>query len=512
MGLGLVDSIVLLVFLGLAIWIGVRAGKDNDSAEKFMLGNRDLPWWAILGSIVATETSTATVLSLPASGFGPSGMAFLQLTFGFFAGRLLVIQFLLPLFYQGKLFSAYEVLQRRFGFETARFASLIFLVSRNLGDGLRLFLASLVLHKLMGWDMVFCAVAIGGITIFYSFIGGMRSVIWNDCIQMVVYLAGGIATLFVIVYQIDGGWNALWEYANSNDKLTIFHWVPPSVDEAEFLHRLRHWLNWIITEPYTLWAGLIGGAMLSLGTHGTDQMMVQRYLSARSQRDASWAIFGSGILVFMQFSLFLFIGVQLSCFYDQNPMAEAFAKADEVYPHFLLNSFPQNTGLIGLMLAAILAAAMSTLSSSLNSSATALMNDFYLPGSRSQPSPAKVFALTRWLTVGFGILQILIGTLAMQLSATVIQNALTIAGYAAGLLLGMFFLALNSRRANQWSVIVGASVGLIVLLLVQFVLPLTALGLTVAWPWYALIGSFTTYSVGNLIGYGSSLLSGDWRH
>jgi SSS family solute:Na+ symporter len=498
MGLGLFDAIVLFVFLSLAIWIGVRASKVNTSVEQFMLGNRDLPWWAILGSIVATETSTATVLSLPASGFGPTGMAFLQLTLGYFAGRLLVIQILLPLYYQGKLFSAYEVLQRRFGFNTARFASLVFLVTRNLGDGLRLFLASLVLHKLMGWNIILCSVSIGGITMLYSFIGGMRSVVWNDCVQMFVYLAGGIATLFVIAGQIDGGWSALWDYAGANGKLQVIHWRPP-LDPAGETGGWLGWLHWILTEPLTLWGGVIGGGLLSLGTHGTDQMMVQRYLSARSQRDASWAIFGSVILVFLQFALFLFIGVQLSCYYDQHQAEAVFSKADEVYAHFLLNSFPKNTGLIGLMLAAILAAAMSTLSSSLNSSATAVINDFYLPACQAPPSPASIFRYTRWLTVGFGILQILIGVLAIGLSSTVVQNALTIAGYSAGLLLGMFLLALGNRRANQGSVILGALCGLIVLLLVQFVLPATGSGLKVAWLWYALIGSCTTFVAGSLL-------------
>lgn len=495
MGLGLLDAIVLLASLAIAIWIGIRGNIKNDSAENFMLGGRDMPWWAILGSIVATETSTATVLSLPANGYGDVGMKFLQIAIGYFIGRLCVIQILLPLFFQGKLFSAYEVLNRRFGSLATHAASLLFLVTRNIGDGLRLFLAALVLHKLMGWDFVVSAVVIGVVTIFYTYIGGMRSVVWNDCIQLVIYMAGGIATLFVIASQVDGGWATIMEYARTSGKLNVFHWHPEvKADGAS----VSVW-NWLLTEPFSLWAGLIGGAVLTLGTHGTDQMMVQRYLSARSQTDASWAIFFSSLVVFAQFALFLFIGVQLACFYDQHPPTVAFDKNDEVYAHFLVHSFPKNTGLIGLMLAAILAAAMSTLSSSLNSSATAVINDFYLPACRHLPSQTKLLALTRWLTIGFGLLQIGIGILATNLSSTVVQSALTIAGFSAGLLLGMFLLAIGASRVSQKSALAGAVIGLVTLLFVQFLLPLPAFGeLKIAWPWYALIGSSITYLAGGL--------------
>lgn len=498
MGLGPVDAAVLLASLALAIWIGVRSGKRNDSAEKFMLGGRDMPWWAILGSIVATETSTATVLSLPASGYGDVGMKFLQITFGYFVGRLCVIQILLPLFFEGKLFSAYEVLQRRFGKAATHAASMLFIVTRNLGDGLRLFLAAMVLQKLMGWDFVFSAVVIGVVTIFYTYIGGMRSVVWNDCIQLVIYMAGGIATLFIIVGQIDGGWGAVVDFARESGKWNVIQWLPQATADGQSVPIWR----WLLTEPFSLWAGLIGGAVLTLGTHGTDQMMVQRYLSARSQRDASWAVLFSSLVVFIQFALFLFIGVQLACYYGQHPPDVAFAKNDEVYAHFLVHSFPQNTGLIGLMLAAILAAAMSTLSSSLNSSATAVINDFYLPLSRNVPSQSKLLALTRWLTIGFGVLQVGIGVLATQLSSTVVQSALTIAGYSAGLLLGMFLLAVAAPRVHQTSALIGAVCGLTVLLCVQFILPLPGFGaIKIAWPWYALIGSSITFFVGNMLSF-----------
>ncbi len=188
--IGYIDAIVLVIAVASSIVIGLRLSGKNDSVEAFLVGNRDLPWWAILGSIVATETSTATVLSVPGAGYGPVGMRFLQITFGFLIGRTIVVRLLLPLFFQGKLMSAYEVLKKRFGSVVEKFASLLFLVTRNVGDGLRLFLAAVVLHKLVGWNFASSAIAIGALTIFYTYFGGMKSVVWNDCIQFVIYMLG----------------------------------------------------------------------------------------------------------------------------------------------------------------------------------------------------------------------------------------------------------------------------------------------------------------------------------
>ncbi len=497
LSIGAIDAVVLLISVAASIAIGLKLSGKNDSVEAFLVGNRDLPWWAILGSIVATETSTATVLSVPGTGYGPVGMRFLQIALGYLVGRSIVVRLLLPLFFHGKLFSAYEVLDRRFGGAVKMSASVMFLVARNLGDGLRLFLAAIVLQKLVGWNFAASAIAIGSMTILYTYFGGMRSVVWNDCIQFVVYMFGGIATVFIVAGQIEGGWPAFWEYAASHNKLTVLQFAP-SADDSRSL-----WL-WLVTEPYSFYAGLIGGAVLTLGTHGTDQMMVQRYLSARSQRDAAKAILFSAVVVLVQFSLFLFIGVQFACFYAQEPSI-AFEKTDEVYAYFIVNSYPRNTGLVGLMLAAILAAAMSTLSSSLNASASAIVNDFYLPLKKTTPEPAQLLSLTRRLSLVFGIVQVAIGIWAVSFDASVVSNALTIAGYSAGLLLGLFLLGVLTRSVSGLHALGGAACGLAVLLFVHFLLPrLTQTpslesGVRVAWPWFALIGSSVTFTAGSAL-------------
>jgi len=325
----------------------------------------------------------------------------------------------------------------------------------------------------------------GIVSTIYTFVGGMRSVIWNDCIQFAVYVIGGLLAVLVIAANVTGGFGEILRFASAGDKLRVFDF------------------QLSLSEPYTFWAGLIGGAVLTVGTHGTDHSMVQRYLSAKSQSDAGRALLASGLLVFLQFGMFLFIGVQLACYFDQHPVSGL--KKDEVFAHFIVNEFPRNTGLIGLMLAAILA---SNLSSSLSASAAAVVNDFYLPALKSSPSPEFLFRLTRWLTVAFGAVQIAIGIGAKSLydrDATVVSSALTVAGFAFGLLLGVFALGVFTRRAGQFDALFGAASGLLVLLVLQFGVPELIEHkhlppeFKVAFPWFALIGAGTTFLIGWLV-------------
>ena len=475
--LGLFDILVLCAALAATVLIGYRSSQGNKDVESYLLGGRDLPWWAILGSIVATETSTATVLSLPGVGFGPVGMKFLQLAIGYIIGRAIVVRVLLPLYFKGKLFTAYQVLDLRFGSATRKSASLLFLVTRNLGDGLRLFLAGIVLQSMIGWSFGASILMMGAVTIVYTWFGGLKSVVWNDCIQFLIYMIGGIASLFIIANRIPGGWDSLWTFAQQHHKLQV-------VD-----------FDFSVGNAFNIWAGIIGGAVLTIGTHGTDHMMVQRYLSARSQSDAGRAVFLSAVVVFLQYALFLFIGVQLACYYSYTPEL-SFEKNDRIFAHFIVNSFPQNTGLVGLMLAAILSAAMSTLSSSLNSSASAFLSDFYIPMCREVPSADRQLIVSRRLTIVFGLLQMAIGYFAMHLADTVVENALKIAGFSGGLLLGVFLLGVCMRSATQLSALTGLAGGFVVLVYVQFFLKTTDGDTLVAWPWLAIIGAVSTLGVG----------------
>jgi solute:Na+ symporter, SSS family len=411
----------------------------------------------------------------------------LQIALGYIVGRAIIVYVLLPLYFRGQLMTAYEVLEKRFGGLTRRAASLVFLIARNLGDGLRLFLVAIVFEKLTGLPFAWSVVLMGTIATVYTFVGGMRSVIWNDCIQLGVYVLGAIAAVFVIANGISGGFGEVLRFARESGKLSMFDF------------RLS------LSDPYTFWAALIGGAFLTIGTHGTDHSMVQRYLSGRSQADAGRAILLSGFLVLLQFAMFLFIGIELACYYGQHPAATEL-KRDEVFAHFIVFEFPRNTGLVGLMLAAILA---SNLSSSLNSAAAAVVNDFYIPWRKTLASDAHLLNVTRVLTIVFGMVQIAIGIWAIKLykiDATVVDNALAIAGFTFGLLLGVFALGVLTRRPGEAAALIGAATGLAVLLLLHFGVPrLTALGYLpigskVAFTWMAVIGSTTTFLVGCLVG------------
>lgn len=479
------DATIGVIYLLMMIAFGVWIGRHQTNLSGYFLGGRDLPWWAILGSIVATETSTATFLSVPGLTFAAEGdMRFLQLAVGYIAGRFIVALVFVPMYFRGKLFTAYEVLENRFGGSTKKTASLLFLITRNLGDGLRLFLAGLALEKVLGADLFLCVILIGIATIVYTFIGGMKAVVWSDCIQFVIYMIGGVLALHIMVQSFPGGWGELMEFGSQTNR---FRFVDTRL---------------VFSEKYTIWAGVIGGATLTLGTHGTDQMLVQRYLSARNSRDASWAVIASGFVVLIQFALFLILGVALACFYTKI-QPQSFEHNDAVFATFIVDHLP--VGLVGITLAAVFAAAMSTLSSSLNSSSAAAVSDFYVPWlNRKQPihddanaaaerdEPARdrhLLMISRRTTVFFGVVQIAVGIGASLISRSVVNDALAIAGFTAGILLGVFSLALVIRSAHQRGVLVGMLAGIGIMTFIKF-------ATSIAWPWYAVIGSSATFAAG----------------
>ncbi len=473
------DASILAIYLVAVVLFGVWIGRGQHDMTGYLLGGRDLPWWAILGSIVATETSTVTFLSVPGMAYARDGdMRFLQLAMGMIIGRWLIVLLLLPQYFQGKLFTAYQVLHQRFGGPTKDAASLMFLAARNIGDGLRLFLTAIVLEKVVGVPLPVCVVLVGLLTIGYTFFGGIKSVVWNDCIQFIVYVGGGILALVIIANQLPQGWDQLIQFARENDKLRVFHF------------------QWDLSAPFTFWSGMIGGAFLALGTHGVDQMMVQRYLCARSQRDAGRALIASGFVVLAQFALFLMLGIALACFYAQYPPGTPFKSGDRVFATFIVTQLPAGIGLIGIILASVFSAAMSTLSSSLNSSASSAVNDLYLPRLKRPASERHQLWASRIFTVLFGFAQIGVGIAGMYVSKTVVNEVLAIAGFTVGVLLGVFALGVLTQRVGQRAALVGLVSGLTTLTLIKFVVPSIWPAIQVAWPWFALIGASVTFAVG----------------
>jgi SSS family transporter len=471
-----VDATIVIVYLAAVLAFGLWVGRGQRNSADYFLGGRSLPWGALLLSIVATETSTVTFLSLPGVAAAQNGnLTFLQITLGYIAGRLLIIRFLLPLYFRGEIFTAYTVLETRFGKLSRRAASVLFLGTRNISDALRLFLTALVLQIVLDLDLATSVIVLGAITIFYTLVGGARSVIWNDVVQFVIYMLGALAAFIIIIQGATGGVSQLLQFAEAGDRLRMFDF------------------DFSLTKPgMTFWSGLVGGAFLTAATHGTDQLMVQRYLSARNQRDAAKGLAFSGLIVFIQFAVFLLIGVALMSFYSQAKMVSPVSSGDQLFASFIVNQMP--VGLTGLTLAAVFAAAMSTLSSSLNSSATALVNDVYLPLRKNELSPRGQLTAGRVATALFGLLQVAIALVVGMIgtSESVVANVLKIAGFAIGPVLGLYLLAVFAPGVGQRAALAGFVTGVTGLSAIAY-------GTDLFWAWYAAVGSLLTLLAGWLI-------------
>jgi SSS family transporter len=386
-------------------------------------------------------------------------------------GRILIGWLLLPLYVRGELFSAYEVLRQRFGPAVQRTASGLFLLTRTVADGLRLYLAGLLLHSCTGWDIELSVLAMAGVTLAYTFLGGMKAVIWTDVIQFLLKIGGGLMALVVILTQLPDGWNTFSAVGEQAGKFRVFNFA----------------LDW--TAPYTFWAGLIGGAFLTMASHGADQMMVQRYLCSRSLGEARAALVLSGFAVLLQFVLFLLVGVGLFVLVHTRQMIPPRGTGnDEVFGYFIVHKLP--VGLVGLVIAAVLAAAMSTLSGSLNSSASATVADFYRP-LRPGRSEGHYLLVSRGLTVFWGLAQIGVGLVAARFQQrSVVEEVLGVAGFTTGMVLGLFVLGRLRRPVASWAALTGLVAGFSAVLAVWLPPRLGYVGL--AWPWYAPIGTSVT--------------------
>jgi len=465
------DITVIAVYIAGCTVLGTWLGSRSQGLKGYFLAESNIPAWAVMISIVATETSTATFLSVPGVAYR-GDFTYLQLAFGYILGRVVVATVLLPAYFRGEIFTAYQLLQDRFGGSTRTTASVLFLVARSLGDGLRLFLAATVLQHLTGWSTGVAIMAVAAITVVYTFLGGMRAVIWTDVIQFSVYIAGALVALTILVNKLPGGWSELLQTARSAHKMRLFDF---SLD---------------FTRPFTFWAGLIGGMVLNTATHGADQMMVQRYLSARSERQAATALVASGLVILTQFALFLFIGVSLWVFYGAFPPAGVTISSDERFTYFIVHYLP--TGVLGLVIAAIFSAAMGTLAGSLNSSASTMVNDLYRPFT-GKTDERHLVRVSRLLTVLWGCVLTAVAFAARRLEDNVVNNALAIASFVSGILLGLFLLGILTRHVGQSAALVGVVAGVSAVTFAKFGTPL-------AWPWFALVGSFTVFVVGLIAG------------
>ena len=467
---------MLVVYLvGVTVW-GAWLGRGQTGGRDYFLGNRDLPWGAVMLSVVATETSTLTFLSIPGVAYFGT-LVFLQLTFGYLAGRIVVAIFLLPAYYGGELSTAYELLAERFGLAARRFASAIFMVTRLLADSVRLFATAIPLALVTGWDYPVSIAVIGVLTVVYTYFGGIKAVIWVDAVQMGLYLVGAVIAMVALQGLVPGGWSSIFAEAAQAGKLAV---VDPSFD---------------VSVPYTLWAGVLGGGFLTMASHGTDQLIVQRLLTCRDLVAARKALVGSGVVVMGQFLIFLLVGLGLWGYYGGRP----FDTGDEIFARFIVEVLP--SGVSGLLIAGVFAAAMSSLSSSVNSLASATAYDFWAPWVGAEEDESRTLRAGKFFTLVWAALLVGGAVLFIPLSTgkTAVEVALAIASMVYGGLLGAFALALRSSRADGRSMIVGMVAGIGVVTAIW-----VFAGTLVAWPWFVPIGTAVTVMVGWTLGRGTS--------
>ncbi|HLY98328.1 MAG TPA: sodium:solute symporter [Candidatus Angelobacter sp.] len=474
MHLSTIDLAIVVAYLAGITLFGLHFRKSQHSLRDYFLADRTIPWWAIALSIVAAETSTLTIIGTPAIAYA-GDFGFLQLVFGYLLGRVIVSLILLPQYFRGEMFTAYQLIDRRFGATLHRFTAGVFLLTRAAAEGVRVWAVAIVVsiamgHVFGGWNNdVLSIVIVMALTLIYTFEGGMAAVIWTDVVQMFIYVAGTIVGFITLVHLVPGGWSLIQHSAAEAGKLRIL--------DFSFKPQLK----------YTFWAGLIGGTFLTTASHGTDQLMVQRLLAARDQRDSKIALLSSGLVVFAQFTLFLLVGAGLWVFYRVYPPATPFTSADRVFPTFIVEHMPR--GISGLLIAAVLAAAMSNLSAALNSLSSTTMVDFYLRIRPETPENRRLL-FSRVATVIWAIVLFMFG-LASRHAEKVLETGLSIASVAYGGLLGVFLLGVLTRRARQTGAIIGMVCGLALNL---YVWRWTKIALT----WYVTLGSITTFVVGYL--------------
>jgi len=490
------QTLDLIIIFGYLIGItafGIWFSGKQETTEDYFVGDRSVPWWAIAMSIVATETSTITFVSVPGVAFAKGGnFQFLQLVFGYMLGRVVISLIFIPLYFKGDLQTVYQLLGERFGSKVKMLASALFVVMRNIADGIRLLLTAIVLAAVYasfnpGADqttiIIGSIILLGVVMIIFTFYGGMEAVIWVEVVQLVIYIGGAIAAAVVLIQNIDGGWSTALTVGQQFDKFDVFDF------------------NLDFAKTYTFWGGLIGGCFLTMSTHGTDQYLVQRYLCTSKPAAASTALLTSGAVVLAQFIGFLFIGALLFAFYhpyDSPQYAQAgvagsgvpgtfpFLKPDQVFPNFITEHMP--AGLSGLVVAAIFAAALS---SSLNSIAATAINDLYKPFAKAV-TDKQLLKLSGVLTVIIGIVQILVAIAFMATGESALNLALSVASLFNGPVLGVFLVGTFLKQAKEIHALTGmlASTALMIYILLAFngFVP----GPRIAWPWYALIGSLTT--------------------
>jgi SSS family transporter len=515
-----IDLVIIFGYLIGITLFGVWFSRKQKTTRDYFLGDRTVPWWAIAASIVATETSTITFISVPGIAFARNGnFQFIQLVFGYLLGRIVISILFIPSYFRGELMTVYQLLERRFGNRIKMLAASLFVVMRNIADGIRLLLTAFVLAAVYTafqpqanpeTIVIGSVILLGVVMIIFTYFGGMEAVIWVEVVQLGIYLAGAAMAGIVLVNAINGGWGQAISLGEQYHKFnfidlgirpTTYAFTAPLTSRA-----FTFSLPIDLTKTYTLWAGLLGGCFLTMSTHGTDQYLVQRYLCTDKPRRAALALLTSGVVVFAQFIGFLFIGVLLFAFYapHTDPGYASLANGvatlpsvggafqtvggDRVFPDFITKFMP--SGLSGLVVAAIFAAALS---SSLNSIAATAVNDLY-KSFKPRRDDKHYLRVSHWLTLLWGIIQIGVALVVMRQNRSALDQALSVASLINGPVLGVFLVGTFLRRVSEPPALIGMLTSMLLMIYIRFWTP-------IAWTWYVLIGSLITFLVAWLAGF-----------
>lgn len=500
------DYLVIAVYLAGVALFGILVGGKQQTTKDYFLGGRDLPWWAVCFSVVATETSTLTVISIPAVAYGGS-LTFLQLTFGYLFGRIVVSIWFLPKYFHGDLQTAYAFLGNRYGDGLRATASVTFMITRLLADGVRLFATAIPLKVIadsVGFGISYFGIImiIGVATIAYTLVGGIKAVVWMDVVQMGVYVGGAILAAIILMGDLPPDFLSL---AAEAGKTQLFDF---SFDES---------ITYMLTNQYAFVTAVVGGAIFSMASHGTDQLIVQRLLTCRNLADSRKALIGSGVVAMFQFGLFLVVGLLLWGHYRGATIAElGLTRADEIFPRFIIEGLPP--GVSGLILAGIIAAAMSTLSSSLNALASSSVLDLYERITGRTMEEKRAMFVSRAFTLAWGIVFIGFANLFNDTDNPIVEVGLAIASFTYGGLLGAFLLGLLVPYTRQADAVIAFIVSIVSMSLIIFSLfhsPVDgwvfifnpsaevreALELrALAWPWYTALGAGLSLIIGSLLG------------
>lgn len=469
------DWLVVISYLVILIVIGIRAGSQQKDVKDYFLGGRSMPWWAVGVSIVAAETSALTFIGVPAMSYAQKGdLSYIQILIGYVLARIVLAVVMVPHYFKGEIYSAYQLLKDRFGNSPLILSAAFFLIGGSLAAGVRVYVTAIPLKHLLNVDILTAILVFVFISIFYTIKGGVKSVIWTDFLQFFIFISGGIYVLFYIPHALsDMSMGAIAKEAADAGKL---HWFNPQFS---------------FTAPFNIWMGLIGATIGVMYSHGVDQLLVQKILSCKNTRDGRKALILSAVIIFPLFVIFLLVGVLLFVYYQHHPIklpvplnAQGIPQYDHVFPIFILTETP--IFFKGFLIAGILSAALSSISGAISALSSIWTMEFYQRFINSARSKSYYLNYSRWMIIFFGIILIAIAFLSKNVDL-VFNLAFTLSGLTAGAMLGAVLLSLMVKQWNPRPIIIGMVVSFVVM---SVIIVMNQLGrITIFWPWYPVIGS-----------------------